>query len=448
MAKDLTVGKPSVVLWKFCLPLFGSILFQQLYNLADSFVAGRFGDENALAAIGNSYEITLILIAFAFGCQVGGSVVVARLFGAKKNREMKTAVFTTLIASAVLCVILMIAGLLLTTVLLNAISTPEEVMSDSALYLKIYLFGLPFVFLYNVASGIFAGLGDSRTPFVFLACSSVSNIALDIGFAFLFSNIVAGVAWATFICQGISCVLALLCLIVKLKKIPSDGKIPLFSRTLLRDIALVAVPSILQQSFISVGNIIIQGVINTYGPSVMAGYTAAIKLHNLVITSLTTLANGISNFTSQNLGAEKPARVKNGFRAGLKMVWIICVPLIFLYCLAGSALVTAFINNPTETAVETGKTLLLIIAPFYLIVSSKLVADGVLRGAKMMIKFMISTFTDLILRVALALLLSPLLGTTGIWIAWPIGWTIATVLSIVFYRTGVWNKKTEKEATA
>lgn len=448
MAKDLTVGKPSVVLWKFCLPLFGSILFQQLYNLADSFVAGRFGDENALAAIGNSYEITLILIAFAFGCQVGGSVVVARLFGAKKNSEMKTAVFTTLIASAVLCVILMIAGLLLTTVLLNAISTPEEVMSDSALYLKIYLFGLPFVFLYNVASGIFAGLGDSRTPFVFLACSSVSNIALDIGFAFLFSNIVAGVAWATFICQGISCVLALLCLIVKLKKIPSDGKIPLFSRTLLREIALVAVPSILQQSFISVGNIIIQGVINTYGPSVMAGYTAAIKLHNLVITSLTTLANGISNFTSQNLGAEKPARVKSGFRAGLKMVWIICVPLIFLYCLAGSALVTAFINNPTETAVETGKTLLLIIAPFYLIVSSKLVADGVLRGAKMMIKFIISTFTDLILRVALALLLSHLLGTTGIWIAWPIGWTIATVLSIVFYRTGVWNKKTEKEATA
>lgn len=447
MAKDLTVGKPSGVLWKFCLPLFGSIIFQQLYNLADSFVAGRFGDENALAAIGNSYEITLILIAFAFGCQMGGSVIAARLFGAKENREMKTAVFTTLIASAVLCVVLMIAGLLLTNVLLKAISTPAEVMQDSALYLKIYIFGLPFVFLYNVASGIFAGLGDSRTPFIFLACSSVSNIALDIGFAFLFSNIVCGVAWATFICQGISCVLALICLILKLQKIPSEGKTPIFSAKLLKEISIVAIPSILQQSFISVGNIIIQGVINTYGTSVMAGYAAAVKLNNLVITSLTTIANGISNFTSQNLGANKPERVKSGFWAGLKMVWIISVPLILIYCLAGEYAVTIFINDPTELAVETGKIFLLTVSPFYLIVSSKLVADGILRGSKMMIKFMISTFTDLILRVILAITLSVPLGTTGIWIAWPIGWTVATVISIMFYRTGIWCKKPLSESS-
>ena len=245
MAKDLTVGKPSSVLWKFCLPLFGSIIFQQLYNLADSFVAGKFGDENALAAIGNSYEITLILIAFAFGCQIGGSVIVARLFGAKKNGEMKTAVFTTLIASAVLCVVLMVAGLLATNALLRVINTPAEVIDASALYLRIYLFGLPFVFLYNVASGIFAGLGDSRTPFVFLACSSVANIGMDIGFAFAFADVVCGVAWATFICQGISCVLALLWLILKLKKIPSEEKGTLFSVRLLKEIAYVAIPSIL-----------------------------------------------------------------------------------------------------------------------------------------------------------------------------------------------------------
>lgn len=441
MAKDLTVGKPSGVLWKFCLPLFGSILFQQLYNLADSFVAGRFGDENALAAIGNSYEITLILIAFAFGCQIGGSVVVARLFGAKKHGEMKTAVFTTLIASALLCVVLAIAGLLTTDLLLRAISTPEEVMDASTLYLRIYLFGLPFVFLYNVASGIFAGLGDSRTPFLFLACSSVANIAMDVGFAFAFSDIVCGVAWATFICQGISCVLALLWLIVKLKKIPSEGKVQLFSFRLLKEISLVAVPSILQQSFISVGNIVIQGVINTYGTSVMAGYTAAVKLNNLVITSLTTLANGISNYTSQNLGAGKPDRVKSGFRAGLQMIWLICVPLILLYCFAGRYAVALFIKNPTETAIETGRMFLLIVSPFYLVVSAKLVTDGVLRGAKMMVKFMTSTFTDLVLRVVLAIVFAAPFGTAGIWSAWPIGWTVATVLSLAFYRTGVWYKK-------
>ena len=441
MEKDLTVGKPSSVLWKFCLPLFGSIIFQQLYNLADSFVAGKLGGENALAAVGNGYEVTLILIAFAFGCNIGGSVVAARLFGAKKYGEMKTSVYTTLISSAVLCVVLMGAGLLACNALLRIIRTPDEIFADSALYLNIYLYGLPFVFLYNVSSGIFAGLGDSRTPFVFLACSSVANIGTDIAFAFALPNVVEGVAWATFLCQGVSCILSVAFLIVKLKKIPAEGRAKLFSFQLLGEIALVALPSILQQSFISVGNIVIQGVINGFGPSVVAGYSAAIKLNNLVVTSLTTLGNGVSNYTSQNLGAEKPERVRAGFRAGILLVWAICIPLIIVYVAAGKYAVEFFIDRPTATAVETGRTMLLIVSPFYPIVSAKLVADGVLRGSKMMVKFMIATFTDLILRVVLAEVFAPAFGTTGIWFAWPVGWTVATVLSLVFYRTGRWFPK-------
>lgn len=436
MAKDLTVGKPSTVLWKFCLPLFGSIIFQQLYNLADSFVAGKLGNENALAAIGNGYEITLILLAFAFGCNIGGSVITAKLFGSKKYGEVKTSVYTTLIASAALCLILMATGLFTCTLLLKLIHTPDEILADSTLYLRIYLYGLPFVFLYNVSSGIFAGLGDSRTPFLLLVFSSLANIAMDIGFAFFFTNIVCGVAWATFICQGIGCVFSVLLLLVKLQKIPSEGKIDFFSARLLKEIAKVAIPSILQQSFISVGNIIIQSVVNTFGASVIAGYSAGVKLNNLVITSLTTIGNGISNYTSQNLGAGKTERVRSGFFAGLKMVWLLCVPLVLLYCLAGKYLVALFIQHPTETAIETGKQFLLILAPFYFVISAKLIADGVLRGAEMMKKFMISTFTDLILRVVLAEILSVFFDTTGIWIAWPIGWAIATVLSIAFYKTG------------
>lgn len=441
MEKDLTVGKPSSVLWKFCLPLFGSIIFQQLYNLADSFIAGKLGNENALAAVGNGYEVTLILIAFAFGCNIGGSVIAARLFGAKKYNEMKTSVYTTLIMSSVLCVILMGVGILSCTVLLKLIHTPDEILHDSELYLNIYLYGLPFVFLYNVSSGIFASLGDSRTPFIFLACSSLANIGMDIGFAYIFPNIVCGVAWATFICQSVSCILSVTVLIIKLKKIPSEGKVKVFSFKLFKEICVVALPSILQQSFISVGNIIIQGVINTFGTSVVAGYSAAIKLNNLVITSLTTLGNGISNYTSQNLGAEKPERVKSGFWAGLKIVWIICVPLILLYTLAGKYLVGFFINNPTQSAIETGSNFLLIVSPFYVIISVKLVSDSILRGSKMMVKFMIATFIDLILRIVLAEVFAAPFGVTGIWFAWPIGWVISTVLSIIFYRTSFLYKK-------
>ena len=170
MNKDLTIGKPETVLWQFCLPLFGSIIFQQLYNIADSLVAGKFIGENALAAVGNSYEITLIFIAFAFGCNMGCSVIVSQLFGAKDYSRMKTAVTTAGISSAILCGVLMLIGITACGQLLQMIQTPAELFSDSKLYLDIYIWGLPFVFFYNIATGIFSALGDSKTPVLF-SCS-------------------------------------------------------------------------------------------------------------------------------------------------------------------------------------------------------------------------------------------------------------------------------------
>ena len=441
MNKDLTTGKPEKVLWQFCLPLFGSIIFQQLYNIADSFVAGKFISDNALAAVGNSYEITLIFIAFAFGCNIACSVIAALFFGAKQYRDLKTAVYTALIASSAICIVLMLVGMLFSDGLLRLIRTPEEVFADSKLYLDIYIYGLPFVFFYNVATGIFSALGDSKTPFIFLACSSTSNIAVDILFVTAFKMGVAGVAWAAFLCQGISCVLALVVVFRRFSKIKTDGRVPLFSWKHLRRFTVIAVPSILQQSFISVGNIIIQSVINGFGAGVMAGYSAAVKLNNMVITSLTTLGNGISNYTAQNLGAAKYDRIKAGFRAGLKLVWMLCVPLVALYVFASRPLVHIFLESGFGTAMDTGVMFLRIVAPFYFVVAAKLVSDGVLRGAGLMKQFMIATFTDLVLRVALAEILSrTALGATGIWISWPIGWTIAMTLSVVFYARVKWER--------
>ena len=441
MNKDLTVGKPESVLWKFCLPLFGSIIFQQLYNLADSFVAGKFVGESALAAVGNSYEITLIFIAFAFGCNIGCSVVVSQLFGAKRLSDLKTAVYTTLISSGVVCLVLMAVGSLCCTDLLRLIHTPEDILPDSRLYLDIYILGLPFVFYYNVATGIFSALGDSKTPFYFLAASSLSNIAVDILFVTAFQMGVAGVAWATFLCQGVSCILAVVVVFRRFKTIQTPEKPKLFSFPLLKKIAVVAIPSILQQSFISVGNIIIQGVINTFGSSVIAGYSASVKLNNLVITSLTTLGNGISNYTAQNVGAEKPERVRQGFRAGLKLVWLLSLPLFLLYFFFGKQLLYIFLDNPTGQAMQVGIQFLRVLSPFYFVISAKLVSDGILRGAGLMKQFMVATFTDLILRVVLAKVLSVPFGTLGIWCAWPIGWTVAMVISIAAYRHAPFCKK-------
>ena len=441
MNRDLTVGNPGAVLRRFCLPLFGSVIFQQLYNIADSLVAGKFIGESALAAVGNSYEITLLFIAFAFGCNIGCSVVVSQLFGGRAYGEMKTAVTTTLIAAGALCLALMAGGLLGSRALLELIRTPEEVMDASRLYLDIYLWGLPFLFFYNIATGIFSALGDSRTPFLFLALSSTDNIGVDILFVTAFDMGVAGVAWATFLCQGVSCLLALAVVFRRLARIPAEGRRPLFSASALGRVASIAVPSILQQSFISVGNIVIQGAINGFGTGVMAGYSAGVKLNNLVVTSFTTLGNGVSNFTAQNLGAGKTERIDQGFRAGLGLVWAVCLPVAAAYLLAGRQLLCLFIDAPTQTALDTGVTFLRLLSPFYFVVSAKLTADGVLRGTGSMGRFMAATFTDLILRVTLALVLSRTgLGATGIWLAWPISWTAATVLSLLFYHTGPWRR--------
>ncbi|MBR5371142.1 MAG: MATE family efflux transporter [Oscillospiraceae bacterium] len=431
--KDLTVGEPGAVLRRFCLPMFGSIFFQQLYNLADSFVAGRLISEDALAAVGNSYEITLIFIAFAFGCNIGCSVIVSQLFGAKRMRDMKTAVSTSLISSGVLCAILMTLGLTLGDQLLHLIHTPAHVFADSSEYLRIYTLSLPFVFYYNTATGIFSAMGDSKTPFYFLAASSVTNIGADILFVSMFQMGVAGVAWATLICQGVSCILAIFFVMRRLNAAASGEKAPLFSGAMLKSIASVAVPSILQQSFISVGNIIIQGVINDFGSATMAGYAAAVKLNNLMISSLTTLGNGVSNYAAQNVGAGKPERIHPGYRAAGKMVRLISLPVSLLYFFAGGSLMLFFMHEPTDEAVQTGVTFLRILSPFYVLISIKLVSDGVLRGVKRMKQFMIATFTDLTLRVVLAMVLSGVFGAVGIWSAWPIGWLIATALSVYFY---------------
>ena len=435
MNHDLTVGNPKKVLWSFCVPLFASVIFQQLYNIADSWVAGKFIGEAALAAVGNSYEITLIFIAIASGCNIGCSVVTSRYFGAKDYSNMKTAVVTSMLTSATFCFLLMFLGIFGGSWLLDAIKTPAELLTDSALYLKIYVWGLPFVFFYNIATGIFSALGDSKTPFWFLAISSVSNIGVDIIFVKYLNMGVAGVAWATFLCQCISCLLSLLVVFLRLKKIPRMGKLVLYSASIQREFILIAAPSMLQQICVSIGNIVLQSVINGFGTGVMAGYSAAVKLNNLVMAGLVTLSNGVSNFTSQNIGAKQYHRIIQGFKAGILLVWVICIPLTAIYCIFSKSLLLFFLDAPSAEALRSGMLFLRIISPFYVVISCKFIGDSVLRGAGSMLQFVISTFTDLLLRVILAFLLSATaLGFVGIWCAWPIGWITATSISLILFR--------------
>lgn len=324
--KDLTKGNPGKVLLLYTLPLFGSIIFQQLYNIADSFVAGRYIGTDALAAVGNSYEVTLVCIALAFGCNVGTSVVTARLFGERRMADVRSCITTALLFSGALGVAVSILGWLLGPALLTMMQTPPEVMADSLSYLNVYLLGYTFLILYQVCTGVFSALGDSQTPFWFLAASSLANIAVDVFFVRDLGMGVPGVAWATFLCQSVSGLAAVIAVLGKLRRMGSEPA-ALFSGSLLGKMLRIAAPSAIQQSFISVGNILIQVVINGFGTACMAGYAAAVKLNNMCITSVTALGNGMSNYTGQNLGAGKKERILSGTKHGVLIGC--CMALIF-----------------------------------------------------------------------------------------------------------------------
>lgn len=441
MNKDLTQGSPAKVLWMFSIPMFVSVVFQQMYNIADSVVAGKFAGEDALAAVGASYPVTMIFMAVAVGSNIGCAVVISQLFGARKFSELKTAVSTTLIAGGVISAVLMVLGLLSCRLMLQGLQTPENIFEDGALYLNIYIGGFLFLYLYNVCTGIFTSLGDSRTPLYFLIGSSLGNIVLDLIFVVVFHWGVAGVAWATFMAQGVACILALLALRRRIAGMETEGPVKRFSWEMLKRISMVAVPSILQQSFISVGNIFIQGMVNSFGSSVIAGYSAAVKLNTFTITSLTTLGNGLSSFTAQNMGAGRIDRVKQGFRAGLLMALAVAALLAAVFWGFAGPMVLIFMEEAGGLAMETGVEFLRIVAPFYIVIAAKLTADGVLRGSGAMKQFMIATFTDLVLRVIISYILAAgPLGATGIWLSWPIGWIMAAVVSGFFYLKGSWKK--------
>ncbi len=435
MVKDMTKGAVTPILLKFSVPLLISVIFQQMYNISDSIIAGQCIGNDALAAIGASYPITMIFLSIGTGMNVGCSVIISTLFGAKDYKQMKTAVFTSLISTSVLAVILTAVGYFTSGLFLRLLGTDGSIMADSQTYLNIYVFGLLFLFIYNICNGIFTALGDSRTPLYFLIASSLGNIVFDLLFVAVFKWGVAGTAWATFLCQGICSVLAFIVLLHRIAYIKSE-KFSYFKWRTLGKIATLSVPSIFQQSFVSVGQLFIQSLVNSCGTDVVAGYASAIKLNTFAVTCFSTVGNSVSSFTAQNIGAGEYPRVKKGFKVGTLLAVGIAVMFSLCYVIFAGNLIYLFMDKTKENtaaAAEAGVHFLQVVAPFYLMVALKLSADAILRGGRKVAAFMITTFSDLILRVAFAFILKPSLGATGIWLSWPVGWTIAAVISLTMY---------------
>lgn len=436
----LVKKKPILALFIFALPMIIGNFFQQMYTMADSAVVGRYVGEEALAAVGVSYSLTTVFICIAIGGGIGASVTVSRYFGAKMYKRMKTAVFTAFIAFLAVSIFLGVFGLMFSKKIIILLNTPSNVIDMAVEYLNIYFLGLPFLFMYNVVSSMFNALGKSKIPLYFLIFSSVLNIILDILLVTRFNMGVVGVAWATFIAQGISVVLSFLVFMMQLRKL-KIGKTALFDISELVTMAKIAFPFILQQSTVSIGLMLVQSSVNNFGSEVLAGFSAAMRIESVCVVPMAAIGNALSSYTAQNIGAGKMERVPQGYKGANIMVIISGIVILAVIELFNGQIMSLFMGgDATKVAFDTGYNLMAYMGFFYSMIGFKMAVDGLLRGAGDMVMFTVANLANLFIRVFVAVVFSPKFGVEVIWYVVPLGWFVNWLVSFCQYKTGKWKR--------
>lgn len=438
---SMVSGNPTKALIGFTLPMVAGNLFQQFYNIMDSIIVGNVVGEEALAAVGASTAITMLFVMVAIGTGVGCSVVISQLFGANQFEKMKTAISTALLSILGFSIFLSLLGVVINRGLMRLMGTPENIFKDAAEYMQIYFFGFAFLFLYNAFSAIFNALRDSRKPLLFLMFSSLLNIVLDLYFVAELHMGVPGVAWATLISQALSAFLSFFFLMRKLRRIETE-KYARFDVELLVNMVKVAIPTVVQQSIVSVGMLLIQSAVNRFGSTFLAGYTAATKIDGIAIVPMVAVGNAMSTYVAQNMGAKKPERISVGYRICLVMAAGIGLLIAVVLHFTGESFVGLFLDTDASAeAISIGVNYLSTVSMFYFVMGSMNVSNGVLRGAADMGWFLSSSVCNLVTRVALTYALADV--TQGMIIMWanPVGWSVGLVITLIRYFQGGWKKK-------
>jgi putative MATE family efflux protein len=448
-SKDMTVGNPFKIILLFSIPLILSATLQQLYNLADNFIAGHFiSNLDSFNAVGIVYPITVVFLDIAVGFGVGVGVVAARYFGAKDMKSLKKTATVGLISTIILSLFVTALGFAIIYPLLNAMvgkGESEGCFNEALAYMLIYIAGVIFLFLYNYSMYMFQAFGNSRTPLYFLIFSTLLNIALDLLFVMPIKLGSAGLALGTIISEGIAGILSVLVLFKSINKF-DENKYEKFDKGILKAIIGIAAPSILQGCFISVGGVLITSILTSIGGNnVAGGYSAAYKICYMAINIFTVLCNALSSFVSQNVGAKKYDRIMKGYYSTLIIAAIFCALATALILPLHEFWVRLFLNDDAEGDVETivnaGKLFILCVVPFFIFMVIKIPLDGILKGATDMLGFSLGTSLDLLCRVLGALILGNIFGYEGIFFAWPIGWGVGMVISVTMFFLGRWKKK-------
>ena len=436
------------VIWKqilaFSLPLLVGNLFQQLYNTVDSIVVGNYVSSQALAAVGTSNSLINLIIGMFLGISVGAGVIISQYYGAKNHRKLSWAVHTCLALSIIGGLGMIVLGVWLSPIILVWMNTPADVLADSTTYLRIYFCGSLFNIVYNMGSGILRAVGDSKRPLYYLIASSLTNVVLDLLFVLVFHWDVAGVAIATIISQGVSAVLVMWNLMRTKEPYRVEIKNIRIDKRMMKRVLMVGIPSGIQQSIISLSNVIVQSNINVYGSAAMAGFGSYSKVEGFIMLPLQTTCMSATTFTGQNIGAKKYDRVKKGIIQGMIMSAIYTVAVSLVLYFFGGEVLKIFSAEPD--VIRFGQEAIGIIVPFYLTMTVHQIIMGTLRGAgKTFVTMLIGVGNMCILRMIYINCLVPFFPSFhAVVLCYPITWITTMLMDVLYCWKAKWLPKTAK----
>ena len=428
MSKDeyLITDTPLKALTVFAMPLILGSFFQQVYNMTDSIIVGQFVGSSALAAVGACAALTNVFICVALGAGVG--VLVSRYFGARNYSKMKTIVSTSLISFLFLSIILGAFGFCFSHLMMNLLETPADILDEAVLYLRVYFVGFPFLFMYNILSTMFTSIGESKIPLGLLIFSSVLNIFMDLWMVAGLGLGVLGAALATLVTQGISAVFSFLLFVYRIRQY--KGHFNWFVRQELHSMLQIAVPSVLQQSTVSVGMMIVQAVVNPFGTQALAGYAATMRVENVFSLMFVSIGNAVSPYVSQNLGARKTGRIKKGYHAALVLDICFAILAFIIIETLHMQISSLFLGKDgTALAYQVSGDYMRWLGYFFIFMGIKMATDGVIRGLGIMRPFLIANMVNLAVRLSVALIFAPRFGIAFVWLAVPAGWLANFLIS-------------------
>ena len=434
--RDLTQGSIPRGLLGFALPLILGNLLQQLYNLADTWVVGRFIGEGALAAVGSSYTLMTFLTSILLGLCMGSSVYFSIQYGRQDPDRLRNGIFQSFLLIGGLTLLLNLAVYLALDGILVLLQIPPDILGLTKEYLQWIFAGMVATFLYNFFANLLRSVGDSATPLVFLGISVVLNIGLDILFVVPLGMGVRGAAMATVIAQFVAGLGLFLYTWFAFPALRVQKRHRYWDRAALKNLLNLSLFTCLQQSVMNFGILMVQGLVNSFGTAVMAAFAVAVKIDTIAYMPVQDFGNAFSTFVAQNYGAEKRDRIRTGTHWAVFWVVLFCLVIGGLVCLLAPRLMAAFVGGDAAEVIAIGTGYLRIEAAFYLGIGILFLLYGYFRAVNRPAVSVVLTICSLGTRVLLAYTLSalPALGVNGIWIAIPIGWFLADATGILLWR--------------